>query len=118
MVQYQIVTDDLSSESVRALLKLHLKGMMENTPADNVFALDLTGLQQPEVTVWIGIAFKIKGFLLDCQGFLSFRRSRTHMNVIDNIISFIKSSIYLQLYFHPMLVKHIDDGILTHQQEC
>ncbi len=52
MVQYQIVIDDLSSESVRALLELHLKGMMENTPADNVFALDLTGLQQPEVTVW------------------------------------------------------------------
>ena len=52
MVQYQIVIDDLSSEAVRALLELHLKGMMENTPADNVFALDLTGLQQPEVTVW------------------------------------------------------------------
>ena len=54
MVQYQILIDDLSSESVRALLELHLKGMMENTPADNVFALDLTGLQQPEVTVWSG----------------------------------------------------------------
>ena len=52
MVQYQIMIDDLSSEPVRALLELHLKGMMENTPADNVFALDLTGLQQPEVIVW------------------------------------------------------------------
>ncbi len=25
---------------------------MENTPAYKVFALDLTGLQQPEITVW------------------------------------------------------------------
>src|SRR6185503_4577030 len=44
--------DDLSSEQTRGLLAIHLAGMHENTPAGHVFALDLSGLQVPEVTVW------------------------------------------------------------------
>src|SRR6185503_984674 len=43
---------DLSSEQTRGLLAIHLAGMHENTPAGHVFALDLSGLQVPEVTVW------------------------------------------------------------------
>ena len=45
-------TDDLSGEPARALLALHLAGMHANSPADHVRALDLTGLQTPDVTVW------------------------------------------------------------------
>ena len=44
--------DDLAGEPTRALLALHLSGMQSNTPAGHVFALDLTGLQAPGVTVW------------------------------------------------------------------
>ena len=44
--------DDLSGDQTRALLALHLSGMQANTPAGHVFALDLSGLQTPEVTVW------------------------------------------------------------------
>ena len=44
--------DDLSSDAVRALLTLHLAGMQANSPPGHVFALDLTGLQAPGVTVW------------------------------------------------------------------
>ncbi len=47
-----IRTDDLSGEPTRALLALHLAGMHANSPADHVRALDLTGLQTPDVTVW------------------------------------------------------------------
>lgn len=49
---FVIRRDDLSSEDVRALLALHLAGMQQNTPAGHVFALDLSGLQTPEMTVW------------------------------------------------------------------
>ena len=49
---FVIRRDDLSSEDVRALLALHLAGMRQNTPAGHVFALDLSGLQTPEMTVW------------------------------------------------------------------
>ena len=48
----QIRRDDLSGEPTRALLRLHLAGMHESSPPGHVFALDLSGLQAPEVTVW------------------------------------------------------------------
>lgn len=44
--------DDLSSAATRALLMLHLSGMHANSPPGHVFALDLSGLQAPNVTVW------------------------------------------------------------------
>ena len=44
--------DDLSGEATRALLALHLAGMHASSPPGHVFALDLTGLQAPGVTVW------------------------------------------------------------------
>jgi len=44
--------DDLSGEPTRGLLALHLAGMQANSPAENVFALDLSGLQAPGITVW------------------------------------------------------------------
>jgi len=47
-----IIVDDLSSEPVRELLTLHLMGMHKNSPPGHVFALDLSGLQAPNVTVW------------------------------------------------------------------
>ena len=48
----QIREDDLTSASVRSLLELHLKGMQGASPPGHVFALDLSGLQRPDVTVW------------------------------------------------------------------
>lgn len=47
-----IEEDDLSSESTRALLALHLRGMHENSPPGAVFALDFSGLKARGVTVW------------------------------------------------------------------
>lgn len=49
---FAIRKDDLTDEDVRGLLAIHLAGMQENTPAGHVFALDLSGLLAPEVTVW------------------------------------------------------------------
>lgn len=49
---FEIREDDLSSEQTRELLALHLAGMHANSPAGSVFALDLSGLQTPDVIVW------------------------------------------------------------------
>ena len=49
---FEIRQDDLSSEPTRALLALHLAGMQDTTPAEHVFALDLSGLRTPDITVW------------------------------------------------------------------
>ncbi|QDX31540.1 GNAT family N-acetyltransferase [Dickeya poaceiphila] len=44
--------DDLTGEATRALVALHLAGMHDNSPPEQVFALDLSGLQAPEMTCW------------------------------------------------------------------
>jgi putative acetyltransferase len=49
---FEIHEDDLSSEGTRVLLALHLRGMHESSPPEHVFALDLSGLKDPAVTVW------------------------------------------------------------------
>ena len=48
----EIREDDLSGEPARALLALHLAGMHANSPAGHVYALDLSGLQTRDMTVW------------------------------------------------------------------
>ncbi|MCJ2130472.1 GNAT family N-acetyltransferase [Methylobacterium sp. E-045] len=49
---FDIERDDLSNDQTRALLALHLAGMHASSPPGSVFALDLSGLQDPSVTVW------------------------------------------------------------------
>lgn len=49
---FEIREDDLAGAQTRDLLALHLRGMYEASPPDAVFALDLSGLQDPAVTVW------------------------------------------------------------------
>jgi putative acetyltransferase len=49
---FKIREDNFQSEQSRSLLTLHLAGMRENSPAGCVFALELSGLEAPDVTVW------------------------------------------------------------------
>ena len=52
-VELVIREDDLSGGQTRELLRLHLAGVQANSPGpEHVFALDLSGLQEPGVTVW------------------------------------------------------------------
>jgi putative acetyltransferase len=51
-IPVEIHQDDLSGEQTRELLRRHLAGMHANSPAGHVFALDLSGLKSPGVTVW------------------------------------------------------------------
>lgn len=51
-VAIAIHDDDLSGEQTKALLGLHLAGMHAKSPPGHVFALDLSGLKAPGVTVW------------------------------------------------------------------
>lgn len=48
----EIRNDDLSSAATQELLRLHLLDMHANSPPGHVFALDLSGLQAPNLTVW------------------------------------------------------------------
>ena len=48
----KIIEDDLTHPSTRKLLAIHLQGMQANSPPDSVYALDLSGLQKEDVTLW------------------------------------------------------------------
>lgn len=48
----RIVRDDLTHPDVIALLEFHLRSAFDNSPPGSVFALDLTGLRDPAVTLW------------------------------------------------------------------
>jgi putative acetyltransferase len=49
---FDIREDDLEGEAVRRLLALHLAGMLAASPPEFSFALDLSGLKAPGMTVW------------------------------------------------------------------
>ncbi|MCF3652264.1 GNAT family N-acetyltransferase [Synoicihabitans lomoniglobus] len=48
----QIKVDDLTGSAIAALLQEHLDDMHRISPRESVHALDLTGLQRPEITFW------------------------------------------------------------------
>lgn len=74
--------DDLTDARVRALLALHLAGMHANSPPGHVFALDLSGLQVPAVTMftaWDGEAAAGIGAIKDLgDGTAEVKSMRTH----------------------------------------
>jgi putative acetyltransferase len=43
---------DFDDHRVKALLTRHLEGVHANSPSDQVFALDWSGLQQPEISFY------------------------------------------------------------------
>lgn len=102
--------DDLSGEQVQALLAAHLAGMQENSPADSVYALDLSGLQTPDMSVWtawdgeqlMGVgalkqlsatAGEIKSMRTDSRHL----RKNVGLSILDHIIAEAKSRAYLRL---------------------
>lgn len=48
----EITIADLSDPDVQALIAFHQRAMLEGSPPGLSFALDLSGLQNPAVTVW------------------------------------------------------------------
>ncbi|MEP6827949.1 MAG: GNAT family N-acetyltransferase [Aestuariivirga sp.] len=59
---------DFTDARVKALLEFHLRGMHAASPPGHVFALDLSGLQKPDIsfyTGWEGEAPVVMGALKD-----------------------------------------------------
>jgi putative acetyltransferase len=48
----QIRRDDLSGPEIHALLAEHLRDMHAQSPPESVHALDVSGLQKPDITFW------------------------------------------------------------------
>lgn len=52
MTGWRFVRDDLTHRQVLDLIELHLRSAFENSPPGAVFALDLSGLRDPAITIW------------------------------------------------------------------
>lgn len=61
MSERVIAVDDPGADDVRALIARHLDFARETTPPEAVFALDLDGLQDPEVTLF---SYRVDGEVL------------------------------------------------------
>ncbi|MCP4302365.1 MAG: GNAT family N-acetyltransferase [Gammaproteobacteria bacterium] len=48
----RIIEDDFSGTEITALLAEHLDGMARHSPQESMHALDLAGLQEPDITFW------------------------------------------------------------------
>ena len=48
----EIAEADLADQAVRAIIELHQRGMSDISPAGTCFALDVSGLSGPEVTLF------------------------------------------------------------------
>ncbi|PGS56383.1 GNAT family N-acetyltransferase [Bacillus sp. AFS041924] len=48
----EIKVDDLTGTEVAKLISEHLQGMTQHSPAESIHALNLEGLNKPEITFW------------------------------------------------------------------
>ncbi len=105
--QIQIVRDDLSAAATRDLLRLHLQSMRDASPPGTSFALDLTGLLSPDVTLWsgwVGPSIAGIGALKDLgDGCGEVKSMRTHPN-------FLRRGVAAQLLEHIIASAH-DQGM-------
>lgn len=106
-----IRADDLRGAQTIALLEAHRQNMFEHSPPECVFALDLDGLRQPEITLWSAWA---EDDLLGCgalkelgaqQGEIkSMRTASAHLRkgvaakILAHIIGVARSRHYTHLY--------------------
>jgi len=59
----ELVLGDLSHPKVLALLQAHLDGMHATSPPEHVHALDVSGLQKPDISFW---TLRDSGAVLGC----------------------------------------------------
>lgn len=67
----KILPGDFTDPQVIELLRIHLAGMHRSSPKDSVFALDLSGLQSPDIrflTAWEGNKLLGCGALKELSG--------------------------------------------------
>jgi len=110
MAEFIIKQDELIDPRVRDLVALHLKGMHANSPHDSVFAMDLSSLQQPGVTVWtawkgervaamgaLNEVDKLTGEIKSMRTHPDFLRKGIAAQVLEHIIDVAKSRSYRRL---------------------
>ena len=100
----KIAIDDLSKPDVIALLQAHLDFMAVLSPPESIHALDLAGLEIPEITFWTA---RQKGELLGCVALKDFGKNQ------GEIKSMHTAEIARGKGVAKLLLKHVIDIALS-----
>lgn len=111
MQTLDIRTDDLRGAQTIALLEAHRRSMFEHSPPECVFALDLDGLRQPDITLWtawegdalLGCgALKAlgaqQGELKSMRTAAGYLRRGVAAKILEHVITVARSRGYTHLY--------------------
>jgi putative acetyltransferase len=120
---------DFANPQLLALLRLHLAGMQEHSPPDMVHALDLSGLQVPEInfwTLWEGevlLGFGALKSLGDGTGEIKSMRTDPHRlrkgvaaRLLDHIIAEANARQYTRLSLETGSGKAFEPALALYRQ--
>ena len=93
----EIRIDDLKGKEVALLLQEHHEDMLEHTPAESVHALDLTGLQAPDVTFW---SAWIDGELAGCGAIKIIAAGHAELKSMRTSSSHLRQGVAQRLLTH------------------
>ncbi|MDD1794014.1 GNAT family N-acetyltransferase [Enterovibrio makurazakiensis] len=93
----EIRIDDLSGKEIQALLQQHLTRMHEISPAESVHALDLSGLQSSDVTLW---SAWIDGQLAGCGALKKLSPTHGEIKSMRTSENFLRRGVAANLLAH------------------
>jgi putative acetyltransferase len=93
--------DDLRGAQTIALLEAHRKNMFELSPPDCVFALDLEGLSQPEVTLWTAWEGEA---LLGCGALKELHTQQGELKSMRTAEGHLRQGVAAKILLHIMAV--------------
>ncbi|GIC75782.1 putative N-acetyltransferase YsnE [Moritella sp. F3] len=108
-VEMEIRIDDLTGKEVALLLQEHHEDMLEHTPAESVHALDISGLQAPDVTFW---SAWIEGELAGCGAIKVIEAGHAELKSMRTSSTHLRQGVAQRLLTY-ILAAAKDQGIAT-----
>ncbi|WP_198437206.1 GNAT family N-acetyltransferase [Moritella sp. F3] len=105
----EIRIDDLTGKEVALLLQEHHEDMLEHTPAESVHALDISGLQAPDVTFW---SAWIEGELAGCGAIKVIEAGHAELKSMRTSSTHLRQGVAQRLLTY-ILAAAKDQGIAT-----
>ena len=97
----RIEQDDLRGAKTIALLEAHRQNMFEHSPPECVFALDLDGLCQPEITFWTAWDGED---LLGCGALKELSSTQAELKSMRTAADHLRQGVAAQLLQHIIAV--------------
>lgn len=105
----EIRIDDLTGKEIALLLQEHHEDMLEHTPAESVHALDISGLQAPDVTFW---SAWIEGELAGCGAIKVIEAGHAELKSMRTSSTHLRQGVAQRLLTY-ILAAAKDQGIAT-----